>query len=273
MRQDGMNVRLQMMTVCGAGLVIVLALVWLSVTGAAQETGNTVPVCVGADRVLRFVEDEKNCKVGEQRFLLASVTAESKSEEPEAKKPPAKKPDQSSEKDSTNRDGLATKVTAPFEVVDKQGRTIMRVQDSTSDTSRGVNIYNDQGRVAAHVGVLISSGGGRVMARNSGGDVSRYVQMSYPAEGPHFAMKGDNDKLLLLINSLGSVWYNNNEVPAVSLGAGESGNKGVLKVADENGTAVVEAGSLQGGRGVVRVYPSRGQTPLQIPQFLLGSKP
>ncbi len=273
MSQDGINARLQMLTVFGAGLVAALALVWLSVTGSAQETGNTVPVCVGADRVLRFVENEKNCKAGEQRFLLAAVTAESKSEEPEKKKPSSKKTDQSSEQASSNKDGDTTKVTAPFEVVDGQGKTIMRVQEPTSDSSRGMYIYNDQGRIAAHVGVLITSGGGRVIARNSGGDVSRYVQMAYPAEGPQFAMKGDNDKLLLLINQQGSVWYNKNEVPAVSLGAGESGSKGIFKVADENGTAVVEAGSLQGGRGIVRVWPSRGQTPLQIPQFLLGSKP
>ena len=47
----------------------------------------------------------------------------------------------------------------------------------------------------------------------------------------------------------------------------------LMSVADEKGTAVVEAGSLQDGRGVVRVFPSKGQTPVPIPQFLMGSKP
>jgi len=260
-----------MMALCGAVLVMMLALVWLSVVGSAQETGNTVPVCVGADRVLRFVEDVKNCKAGEKRFLLASVTAESKSEEPERKKPSPKKTDQPSEKGSSSRDGNPTKVTAPFEVVDNQGNTIMRVGDNGSTYGRGIYIFNDQKQPVAQVSVL-DSGGGRVVVRNSDGG-KPYVQMAYPNEGPHFAMRGDNDKYLLVINQLGSVWYNKNGLPAVSLGAGESGSKGVFKVADENGTSVVEAGSLQGGRGVVRVYPSRGQTPLQIPQFLLGSKP
>lgn len=272
MRQNGINARLQMVTVCGAGLVIVFALVWLSVTGAAQETGNTVPVCVGADRVLRFVEDEKNCKVGEQRFLLASVTAESKSEEPEPKKPPAKKPDQSPEKDSSNSNGLPTKVTAPFEVVDKQGRTIMRVQEPTSGTGRGMYLYNDQEHIVAGVGAS-PSGGGRVGVRDSTGGVDQYVAMGLSGSGPYINLTRDNGKLLAALDSDGLVFYNNNGLPAVSLGAGESGNKGVFKIADENGTAVVEAGSLQGGRGIVRVWPSRGQTPLQIPQFLMGSKP
>jgi hypothetical protein len=263
----------QMMILLGAGVMTTIAVVWSSVAGLAQETTGTVPVCVGADRVLRFVEIERNCRAGELRFMLASATVVSKSEESEGKKP-AKKPNQSSNQSPSTRDGVPTKVTAPFEVVDGQGKTIMRVTDDDGTWSRGAYILNDKGGVAALVGVLTGEGnGGRILVRDGKGSVSRHVQMAYTSSGPLFGMKGDNDKWLFLMNQQGSVWYNNNEVPAVSLGAGESGSKGVFKIADENGTSVVEAGSLQGGRGIVRVYPSRGQTPLNIPQFLMGSKP
>jgi hypothetical protein len=256
----------------GAGLVTALAVVWSGVAGSAQETSSTVPVCVGADRVLRFVEIERNCRAGELRFMLASATVGSKSEESEGKKP-AKKPNQSSNQSPSNRDGVPTKVTAPFEVVDNAGNTIMRVSDDDGNTyGRGIYIFNKGNRPVSHVGVS-GSGGGRILVRDKTADRSHYVQMIYGADGPEFAVKGDNSKLMFLMNQQGSVWYNGNEVPAVSLGAGESGSKGVFKIADESGTSVVEAGSLQGGRGIVRVYPSRGQTPLNIPQFLMGSKP
>lgn len=260
-----------MMILLGAGVMAAIAVVWSSVAGLAQETTGTVPVCVGADRVLRFVEIERNCRAGELRFMLASATVGSKSEESEGKKP-AKKPNQSSNQSPSTRDGVPTKVTAPFEVVDRQGRTIMRVQEPTSDSSRGVYIFNDKGSDVASVYVL-RSGGGSVKVRNSEGNSGRYAVMAYPADGPSFAMKGDNDQFLAVADKDGFVWYNNKGLPAVKLGAGESGNQGLLEIADGNGKAVVEAGSLQGGRGIVRVYPSRGQTPLNIPQFLMGSKP
>ncbi len=135
-------------------------------------------------------------------------------------------------------------------------------------------ILNDKGNVSALVGALTGEGnGGRILVRDGKGSVSRHVQMAYTSSGPLFGMKGDNDKWLFLMNQQGSVWYNNNEDPAVKLGAGESGEKGYFTVADANETQAVEAGSLKDGRGIVRVWPSRGQTPLQIPQFLMGSKP
>ena len=150
----------------------------------------------------------------------------------------------------------------------------MKVTDDDETWSRGMYILNDKGNVSALVGALTGEGnGGRILVRDGKGSVSRHVQMAYTSSGPLFGMKGDNDKWLFLMNQQGSVWYNNNEDPAVKLGAGESGEKGYFTVADANGTQAVEAGSLKDGRGIVRVWPSRGQTPLQIPQFLMGSKP
>ena len=264
-------------TAFGLGLVTALAVAWLSVAGSAQESTDTVPVCVGADRVLRFVEVEKDCKKGEQRFILASATVESESEEPgESKKPsdkPAEKPDRSAGQGSSSDAGRAMKVTAPFEVVDAQGNTIMKVGDDDGTYGRGIYVFNNQKRPVARVGVSATDAGGVILVRDKTAAQSCYMAMHYPASGPQFTIKGNDGKLLLVMNQQGSVWYNNNEQPAISLGAGESGSKGVFKIADESGTSVVEAGSLQGGRGIVRVFPSRGQTPLNIPQFLMGSKP
>lgn len=257
----------------GAGIVVMLlAVVWLSVAGAAQESTDTVPVCVGADRVLRFVEVEKSCKAGERRFVLASATVGSKSDEPEAKKPSPKKPAQPSEQNSPGGGGRAMKVTAPFEVVDKQGRTIMKVQEPSSDAGRGMYIYNDQGLIAASITVLHGSSGGRAVVYDGAGSPSRHVQMLYGKSGPQFVIKGDNEKMMLSADKSGLIYYNAQENPALFLGAGTH-NQGVLKILDSDGTSVVEASSLIDKRGVVRVYPAKGTIPFPIPQFLIGSKP
>ncbi len=254
------------------GLVMAFTVIWLGVTGSAQESTDTVPVCVGVDRVLRFVEVEKNCKAGEQRFVLASATVESKSEEPETKKPSPKKPEQPSEQSSSGGGG-ATKITAPFEIVDAKGNTIMRVTDDDgSSYGRGAYVFNNQKRPVAHVGVSASDNGGRILVRDKDANRGRAVQMTYGASGPQFVIKGDNDKMMLSIDKTGLIYYNPLENPAVSLGLGESGTRGVLKIANPDGNAVVEAGSLQDNRGVVRVFPNSRLLPNPIPSFLMGSK-
>lgn len=163
---------------------------------------------------------------------------------------------------------IVTMLEAPFRIVDKNKRPIMEVDED----HRSLRIFNEEGQPVVTLNAMKESKGGRV-AVNDGKNSDGYVTIAYPAGGPHFVMKRNDDKPLVIANDEGFVWYNNAGLPAVSLGAGESGAKGVLKIADESGTAVVEAGSLTGGRGIVRVYPSRGQTPLNIPQFLMGSKP
>jgi hypothetical protein len=256
----------------GVGSALALALIWFGATGSAQESSDIVPVCVGTDRVLRFVEVEKNCRAGEQRFILASATVESESEEPEGKKP-AKRPDQPAGQGSTEGGGRVTKVTAPFEVVDAQGLTLMRVTDDDGTAyGRGVYVFNNQKRPVAHVGVASGGGGGRILVRDKDANRTRHVQMIYTASGPQFVIKGDNDKMMLSIDKIGLIYYNAQENPAISLGAGQSGAKGVLKIADEDGISAVEAGSLD-KRGIVRVYPAKGAIPFPIPQFIMGSKP
>lgn len=161
---------------------------------------------------------------------------------------------------------IITVMEAPFEVVDKNKRTIMKVDEA------GLSIFNDQGLAVVRLNALAESKGGRVIVRD-GKAGNGYVQIAYPASGGVFAMKDNNDQFLAVADKDGFVWYNKNGVPAVKIGAGESGDKGLLEIADVNGIGVVEAGSTQGRRGFVRVLPNKGQVPKEVPQYMLGSKP
>ena len=161
--------------------------------------------------------------------------------------------------------------TAPFEVVDKQGLPILSVRDGGDESSRGIYIYNSRGNIAVQA-TDVESGGGRVQVRNGKSKVGPWVGLGYPEEGPVIAMKTIDGKNLFMANTLGLVWFNAQEIPAVKLGVGESGKAGYFTIADEKGAQVVEAGSLKDGRGIVRVFPNKGQT-APIPQFIMGGKP
>lgn len=257
------------LTAFGFGILATLAFGWAGAAGSAEEAGRAVPVCIGADRVLQLVESDTACRDGEQRFLLASAggTAAGANQ----KKPPAKKPAPHAPRPLEVGDGV-NRFTAPFEVVDKQGLPILSVRDGGDESSRGIYIYNSRGNIAVQA-TDVESGGGRVQVRDGKTETGNWAGIGYTEDGPLLAMKSTSGKNLFMANRLGLIWFNANEVPAVKLGAGESGKAGYFSVADEKGTAVVEAGSLQDGRGVVRVFPSKGQTPVPIPQFLMGSKP
>jgi hypothetical protein len=166
-----------------------------------------------------------------------------------------------------------TMFEAPFRVVDKNKQTIMEIDEASGVHifGKGLRVFNDQGIPVVNISPMAESKGGRVAVRDGKGG-NGHVTIGYPADGPNFVMKRNSEQFLAIANEKGFVWYNNNGLPAISLGAGEDGSKGIFKIADESGTAVVEAGSLTGGRGIVRVWPSRGQTPPNIPQCLMGSK-
>lgn len=255
----------------GCGLLLALAFGWSGAAGSAEGTGHAVPVCIGADRVLQLVGNDEPCHDGEQRFLLAAAAAVSSAAAGQ-KKPAPKKPAPHPAPRPSNSDGQTTRFTAPFEIVDRHGAPILRVDEEGGESSRGLFILNAAGNVLVQATGFPGAEGGRVQVRNGKSKVGPWVGFGYPEEGPMIAMQTIDGKNLFWANTLGLVWFNAQELPVVKLGAGESGKAGYFTIADEKGTQVVEAGSLKDGRGIVRVFPNKGQT-APIPQFIMGSKP
>lgn len=264
MRWNGIRTMLKTAMAFGAGVTAMAALAWLGIAGLAQGSSNGVEVCVGTDRVLRISEKGKPCQSGEQRLLLGSPAWADSS------KADSKKQDDNSgsQMGSPSRGQLATKVTAPFEVVDSAGRTIMRVRE---EAPRGMDIFNDKGLIAAHVGVLLS-GGGRVYARSGGaGETAPFAVMAYTTDGAVFGMDGPDGKDIFSVSKNALVFYNGQENPVAKMGANAGGN-GYFELADSNGIQTVEAGVMTNGRAIVRVYPNDGKTPIPYPQFLMSNK-
>ena len=271
MRQEATRANQRLMaTGCGL-LLLALAFGWSGAAGSAEVTGRAVPVCIGADRVLQLVGNDEPCYDGGQRFLLASAAAASPAEASQ-KKPAPKVPAPQPAPRPSNSGGQTTRFTAPFEIVDRQGAPILRVEEEGGESSRGLYLLNAAGNVLVQATGFPGADGGRVQVRNGKSKVGPWVGLGYPEEGPVIAMKTIDGKNLFMANTLGLVWFNAQEIPAVKLGVGESGKAGYFTIADEKGAQVVEAGSLKDGRGIVRVFPNKGQT-APIPQFIMGGKP
>jgi hypothetical protein len=87
--------------------------------------------------------------------------------------------------------GGTSVLRAPFEVQDDKGKPILRVVER-GVASRGLYVFNEQGKVAAQVAVL-SDGGGRVFVypgnQPFGGITTpAFAAIAYPSKGPVLEM-------------------------------------------------------------------------------------
>ena len=167
-------------------------------------------------------------------------------------------------------------IRAPFEVQDDKGKPIMRVIERGA-ASRGLYIFNEQGNVAAQVAVL-KDGGGRVFvypgnAQLGAATVRAYAAFAYPSTGPLLEMMSPDGKELARVSAEGFVAYNQNGTGVASMGAKPGSGNGFLMLGEPGGNAIVEAGVLPDGRGVVRAYPLGGKPPIPIPNLLMGARP
>jgi hypothetical protein len=139
-----------------SGLVFAAFVYWLGATSRAQESARAILVCVGSDRMLRMSEVDKPCRPHEERFALASPSVETELSK-------------LGEKADVTPGGIRAnlKVQAPFEVVDKAGRTILRVDEQVLE-GRGLAIFSASGRAVSAV-LSEGEGFGLVTVRSSGG--------------------------------------------------------------------------------------------------------
>jgi hypothetical protein len=171
--------------------------------------------------------------------------------------------------------GGTSVLRAPFEVQDDKGKPILRVVERGT-ASRGLYVFNEQGNVAAQVAVL-SDGGGRIFVypgnQPFGGITTpAFAAMAYPSKGPVLEMTRPDGKELATISAEGFVAHNKNGVAVASLGSKNGSGAGNLMLGEPAGNAIVEAGLLPDGRGVVRAYPLGGKPPIPVPNLLMGAR-
>jgi hypothetical protein len=168
--------------------------------------------------------------------------------------------------------GRSSVFTAPFVVVDRGGKVVMRVQDFSDKTSRGIYIYGPGSDVAvAHLGVT-PDGGGRAYVTNktaqrpqiqliaSGSDAAATVAVFRTDGGTYNSLEQQG----LLIR--------NGDAKVIGSITSQSGT-GYLALSDSNGNTMMDAGTLKSQKGYVRVNPYRASTtPQGDPSVLMGGK-
>jgi hypothetical protein len=176
---------------------------------------------------------------------------------------------------ATTGPGGTSVIRAPFEVQDEKGKPILRVVER-GIASRGLYVFNEQGNVAAQVAAL-PDGGGRIFVYPGtqplgGVTVPAYAAIAYPNTGPTMWMLRADGKPLAKIDNEGFAAFNKNGIGVAALGAKPASGAGYLTLGEPSGNAIVEAGVLPDGRGVVRAYPLGGKPPIPIPNLLMGSR-
>jgi hypothetical protein len=262
-----------------AGLLIIGAMMaHLAVSGAEG-----VHVCIGADRVLRL-ERAAKCPAGATEYFLAE--AQSKlggapaAENTDAAELTALRQrvaalseqlattqreagsradalaqriaalEASPRNPSAKPNQPATRVVAPFEVVDPAGKTILAVRASP----RGLTLLDDQGRTIVAASALAS--GGFVKALAADGTLQTIMGVNGKFAG--FVLRdGDQSRGTLAIAEDGKPilnMSNDNHVVVVALTQAASGG-GYLQLGNAAGSSTVEAGTTADGVGLVRAYP------------------
>jgi hypothetical protein len=240
----------------------------------AQDSDD-LPVCVGADRVLRRAIDEK-CPAGQTLYRLAQAggslePAGDEQQTAQTQRPPAEllrriealtqrvaaleaAGAQTSRNNTgggrTTGGGIARRVTAPFEVVDNAGRPIFRVLANP----RSFALYMPSGEIVVTGSAL--SGGGFVKALAVDQGLQTVMGVNGGFAG-FVAREKETARATLSIHDLGkaSVEIANDDGKVVAnLLHGASGG-GQLLLGDPTGAAMVEAGTTVDGVGVVRAYP------------------
>jgi hypothetical protein len=134
------------------------------------------------------------------------------------------------------------KVNAPFEVIDKTGKTIFRVQDRDGEKlPRGAYVYSQSGKPVVDLSATtLGAGGGRVRV-TSEADEQTYTAMAAVTNIAILATYKSGKKTTLI--------------------GTDEGNAGVIKVFRNDGEKTAAALELQGDAGALNVFAS-GEKPV-----------
>jgi hypothetical protein len=174
--------------------------------------------------------------------------------------------------------GAAQRVTAPFEVVDRNGNSILRVQDREPSGRRGLHVFATDGSLAAQVAVNgEGSGGGRLFAyrpgTSRGAAAAGYAALSYMEDGPVLRLVDANMRPELTYQGKALALWGEGEAKRFS--ADDKGviARGRLSVVDTRGTPIVAVteGSSSSVRGLA-VTNERNQIAVKLGAAAAGGK-
>ncbi len=252
---------------------------------AAHAAGDPIPVCISTNGALRMIDMNQKCAMGERRKLFAeweAETAEPPDEEDAANKQLQKRIDALTQRlaaletNVQNRSSSApapqstqtappaesaARVIAPFEVVSRSGKVILRVAEKVSSTTGNgaqvtigagdagnyaVRVHKNGGAFVAGVGqardgdglVVVMDAQGNLVANMSAGNRSVSVY-----DGERAAAS------LALGDKGGTVAVYQGAQPVAYLTRSSHGNGGNLTLADGKGFGVFSAGSASDGGG------------------------
>jgi hypothetical protein len=241
-------------------------------TGVADEVGVSIEVCVGADRVLRFIENGKSCGAGQQRFALASPSVESTLANAEREKTKPKSEPKSEPAPTTPTSPaspvttapvkMQSRVYAPFEVIGTDGTVILRVANKVSSMNGNgarvtigpgdggnyaVRVHKNGGPFVAGIGQSIGGPGVVTVADEKGKIVAnmnalnKSVNVFNSDEKPVAGLAVDEGRGVV------GVFNESTAVAYMTQSSAEDG--GNITVALNDGSGVFSAGAAQDGAG------------------------
>ncbi len=132
---------------------------------------------------------------------------------------------------------VATKVKAPFEVVDEQGKTIFRVVEGDDNGARGAFVYSRSGKPVIDLAAPKSGGGGGRIRVTSEDDEKSFVTMLSVGNVTEIGVTRENKK-------------------AVTIGTEDGKNAGMVKVFRDDGSKPAVTLESQADGGMLNVFGS-----------------
>ena len=157
------------------------------------------------------------------------------------------------------------RVTAPFTVVDRAGKVLMKITEDGDGLSRGAYMYDGAEKVVAYIGG--DTKGGRVYATRAG---ALPMAMIHGVGTPSLLLRGAAGTLAASIDDSAVTFFSDGGNALASFGT-KNRAKGYLELNDGNGTKMVEAGMLDSRKGYVMATPYRASVgPNGNPSVLMG---
>ncbi len=262
------------------------------VGSAAYAGGDPIPVCVGSGGTMRLIDMKQKCASGEQRKLFTEWEEEL-SEPPEEEKEDHTMDEMRKQFDALQRRVAAleqgtpsspgsqttriipsaepairpgkgsspTRITAPFEVVSRSGKVILRVAERVSSMSGGgahvtigagdagnygLRVYKDGGTFVAGLGQA-RSGSGAVTVNDDDGTI---VASMNALDRQISVYENDEPAAsLMLSENGGTVAVFQGKQPVAFLTRSSHGDGGNVTTTDSTGFGVFSAGSASDGGG------------------------
>lgn len=224
----------------------------------ALETADDAAESDAAAAILerRLSEDEAAIKKLTERLAAAEKQAGNDD----------KKDATTSKTDDAGDDSKPTTITAPFMVVDGDGKPILRVGEEDGSFSRGLYVYNDKGASVAHMGARADGLGRAYVSRPNATPTA--VLSAQPAGGA--LLLGNGSEFVVELNKQALSFRSDAKATLAQFGT-KNREKGYLELNSPAGDKMVEAGMLNNNKGYVLANPyTPSVTPQGDPSVLRG---